>query len=104
MGSARMLYDMENGDFPYRVRKDSDGIHPIHPHHIGYFLEMSQVAAPVGQALYSHSDPLSQKNIDVKTGVNIIMFICDIYGKFSSTVTQNFVVKCKYDAVDVRCT
>lgn len=72
MGSIRMLYDMEHGPFPTEVIKDSDGPHPIKPGHIGYFLEVGQVASLSG--LYSHSDPRSNQNDTVKSGVSV-MFV-----------------------------
>ena len=62
-----MLYDMEHGDFPYSLQKNGEGLHPIHPEHIGYFLEIGQIAALSG--IYAHSDPRSNQNERVKSGV-----------------------------------
>ncbi|KAK2156905.1 hypothetical protein LSH36_202g04004 [Paralvinella palmiformis] len=79
MGSIRMLYDMEHGPFPTEVIKDSDGPHPIKPGHIGYFLEVGQVASLSG--LYSHSDPRSNQNDTVKSGVNKMEDLLEKFGK-----------------------
>lgn len=78
IGSTRMLYDMEQGLFPYKLHENSKGIHPIHPNHIGYFIEIGQVSALSG--LYVHSDPRSNNNETVKSLVSKMETLLAEYG------------------------
>uniref|UniRef100_A0A8C5GLM1 Nicastrin n=1 Tax=Gouania willdenowi TaxID=441366 RepID=A0A8C5GLM1_GOUWI len=57
IGSSRMVYDMENNQFPL----DLDNIHSV--------LEVSQVGLHSDSKLWLHSDPVSRKNSSVKEEV-----------------------------------
>ncbi|CAN7980301.1 unnamed protein product [Ixodes pacificus] len=71
IGSSRVAYDMEKGDFP--VRPNSGVLLPaaLKMAHISHFLELSQVA-PLGgtPTVYLHTDPITTKTTTVNDTAN----------------------------------
>nr|XP_020441788.1 nicastrin [Monopterus albus] len=57
IGSSRMVYDMENKQFPV----DLDNVHSV--------LEIGQVGFAAGSGLWLHSDPVSRRNSSVNDTV-----------------------------------
>ncbi|XP_047492958.1 nicastrin-like [Penaeus chinensis] len=68
IGSSRVVWDMEQGQFPYKVKDDvKDQIAQINLTHIDYFIELEQVGqAMTSSQLYLHTDPISNSNSEVK--------------------------------------
>ncbi|KAJ8921173.1 hypothetical protein NQ315_013645 [Exocentrus adspersus] len=55
LGSQRMLYDMENGNFPVKGLSDDNNILPvIRPENISLFIELSQLGNSKDNNLYVH--------------------------------------------------
>ena len=82
IGSSRMVWDMENGRFPYPDERkdmfngtidDSTSISKINMSHIGYFLEISQLGLDHNGGMFAHSDPISQRSSIVREKVDTIM-------------------------------
>ncbi len=69
MGSVRMLYEMQNGEFPYKLNDEGLGPHPIQPYHLAEFLEISQIGLTQDDTVYVHSDPRSRGNPQVNDAV-----------------------------------
>uniref|UniRef100_A0A2R5LKX3 Nicastrin n=1 Tax=Ornithodoros turicata TaxID=34597 RepID=A0A2R5LKX3_9ACAR len=69
IGSSRMVYDMEKGQFP--ALPVMSGLAPatLGLHHISHFVEIGQVA-PYKPDVYLHADPLSTKDAKVKASVS----------------------------------
>lgn len=68
IGSSRVVWDMEQGQFPYKVKDDvKDQIAQINLTHIDYFIELEQVGqAMESSQLYLHTDPISNANPEVR--------------------------------------
>ncbi|XP_074837323.1 nicastrin [Carettochelys insculpta] len=61
IGSSRMVYDMEQKDFPIQL----ENIHS--------FLELSQVALRNSSVLWAHTDPVSWRNESIQTQVKTMV-------------------------------
>ena len=73
IGSQRLLYDMERGKFPYEYNPNlGPGLQPINISHIGYFIELGQVALPQNGKLFLHSDPISMGNSLINRTVSML--------------------------------
>lgn len=73
IGSSRLLYEMEHGFFPGFLENGSTGAARIYPHHIRNFIEVSQVGIPEDGSLWLHTDPLSNRDPDVKQKTKDLM-------------------------------
>ena len=63
IGSARVLYDMLEGKFPYRSHRESHrdwALHRIIPENIGTYIELSQLGLSEENKLWMHTDPVSR--------------------------------------------
>ncbi|XP_066955475.1 nicastrin [Macrobrachium rosenbergii] len=77
IGSSRMVWDMEKGEFPFQRQEDmSDQMSQINFTHIDYFIEISQVGKMEEKRLYLHTDPVSNSDpeINLQTGVLVTAF------------------------------
>ncbi|XP_042879165.1 nicastrin-like [Penaeus japonicus] len=68
IGSSRVVWDMERGQFPYEIKEDvKDQVGQINLTHIDYFIELEQVGqAMESKQLFLHTDPISNANSEVK--------------------------------------
>jgi len=82
IGSSRMVWDMEKGNFPYSQDRqdiyngtidDSSNVHKFNLSHIGYFIELSQLGLDPGGTVFAHSDPISQNVKSVRSKVDDII-------------------------------
>ncbi|CAN7983242.1 unnamed protein product, partial [Ixodes hexagonus] len=74
IGSSRVVYDMEKGDFPMRPNPSMLQPSALKTDHISHFVELSQVA-PLGETptVYLHTDPISTKTTTVNDTVNTLI-------------------------------
>ncbi|XP_050034653.1 nicastrin [Dermacentor andersoni] len=72
IGSSRIVYDMEKGQFPLVNQSGSAKVQPANLalKHISHFVELSQVA-PLGESstIYLHTDPVSTGSAEVNQTV-----------------------------------
>lgn len=77
IGSSRMVWDMEKGQFPFKPQKDmSDQIAQLNFTHINSIIELSQVGLGVTgdvNNLFLHTDPISNVDPDILSGTNVVM-------------------------------
>ncbi|XP_061462660.1 nicastrin [Rhineura floridana] len=77
IGSSRMVYDMQNGNFPFKV----ENIHS--------FLELSQVALRNSSDLWVHTDPISRKNQSAQESIeNMVEALKNSSANTSVTVQE----------------
>lgn len=70
IGSSRVVYDMERGDFP--VKRDADGaqhIPPMNLSHIGLFIELNQVSFLNNQQLVFHTSEPQMNEVRARSQV-----------------------------------
>ncbi|GAB1601857.1 nicastrin-like isoform X1 [Argonauta hians] len=79
IGSSRMVYDMENGNFPTCVRKSGGvtlchALHKIGLNHLSHFLEVDQLGFREGQPenVWLHTDPISY-NTSISTEIDALV-------------------------------
>eukprot|EP00794_Sanderia_malayensis_P010772 gene10772-11925_t len=93
IGSSRMVWDMENGDFPYlKARNTSDGKNVIKMDlsSVGHFIDISQVGQMDKETLWVHSDPVSTgKDASVKSEVDKIMSYLSTSGQSANISVKN---------------
>ena len=57
IGSSRMVYDMMNGDFPFKMNPGDRGVRPVNVTNFTAWLEVSQVGLINNESkLWVHSD------------------------------------------------
>jgi hypothetical protein len=65
----RMVYDMNQAAFPYKLNENQVGPHAIKPEHIHSIVELAQVGLQEQDSLWIHTDPISRRDTDTNTGV-----------------------------------
>ena len=69
IGSSRMVYDMNNNQFPFKEVSNTDQMAQLSLDNILHFIEISQVGksgTDQKSQLYIHSDPISNSNEEIK--------------------------------------
>lgn len=96
IGSSRVVWDMEQGQFPYKVKDDvKDQIAQINLTHIDYFIELEQVGQPEDiNKLYIHTDPISNANPELKNETDNLLNILD---EASNLVNETKFVRVRKD-------
>ncbi|XP_045626473.1 LOW QUALITY PROTEIN: nicastrin [Procambarus clarkii] len=66
IGSSRMVWNMEKGEFPFKYQVDKpDQMSQVNFTHIDYFIELAQVGQGMtasGSQLFLHTDPISNSD------------------------------------------
>lgn len=76
IGSQRLLYEMAAGRFPTHYNPAwGPGLQTVNISHIGYFLELSQVALAHNRQLFMHSDPISLADSAINNTVSHVLAV-----------------------------
>lgn len=77
IGSSRMVWDMEKGQFPFKPQEDEpEQVAQVNFTHINSFIELSQVGLGVTgdiSNLFIHTDPISNVDPDIQSGTNDVI-------------------------------
>ncbi|XP_070549321.1 nicastrin-like isoform X2 [Ptychodera flava] len=80
IGSSRMVYDMERGEFPSKLDSGKEQPAMMNLSHISHFVELRQLGLMNASQLWVHGDPVSQKIPSVKSKVGHMMDVLSTAG------------------------
>ncbi|KAG7176038.1 nicastrin-like [Homarus americanus] len=90
IGSSRMVWNMEKGDFPFKHQEDeTDQISQMNLTHIDSFIELAQVGqgmTPVGSHLFLHTDPISNVDPEIGNETDTLLNLLEKYANSSGNV------------------
>ncbi|KAJ8316120.1 hypothetical protein KUTeg_006134 [Tegillarca granosa] len=72
IGSSRMIYEMEKGDFPAKKRGNPNELtlHKITLDHLSHFIEVNQLGYRDKDSLWIHSDPHSRQSGNISAEID----------------------------------
>ena len=70
IGSSRVVYDMQKGQFPQQLKHDVPVQNaPVRLEDIDFFIELSQLGLVEDGQFYLHTDPVSMKDVQAQEKV-----------------------------------
>lgn len=90
IGSSRMVWNMEKGEFPFRYQvNEPDQMSQVNFTHIDYFIELAQIGQGMTSAdsqLFLHTDPISNADPNVKHDTDKLLGLFEMSANRSGNV------------------
>ncbi|XP_071515455.1 nicastrin [Panulirus ornatus] len=90
IGSSRMVWNMEKGEFPFRPQVDEvDQMSQVNFTHIDYFIELAQIGlglTSTDSQLYLHTDPISNADPDIRADTDKLLSLFEMSANTSGSV------------------
>ncbi|XP_041373113.1 nicastrin-like isoform X2 [Gigantopelta aegis] len=89
IGSSRMLYEMEKGRFPSKLKDGIRMLKLINITHVSHFVELRQLGLRDEGKLWIHSDPLSRRTGKIDTEIGKMISILKEAGSAASVAIND---------------